>query len=271
MRERRQDDLALAARYGAYAGFRTEAAPIRVEYAGGNPAEDVTRLVDQHARAEGRFPDIGCGAGQTLCRLAPLVQEAWGFDMDRDLMGAARRRVSELGIENVTCVEGNVAEAADVAQLPDNHFDLALSQRGPNLNASLARKLRDDAIFIQELVSEFDFFPLMEGLGLRPVASYSPGGHEWLVRQYVDLGLFPVGTREYFYEEYFRNGDHLAAFLDELGPARWSLRAASSQDRRAFETYVREQTTPSGVRLLRHRRVFVLRRTRPTSYPRVSA
>lgn len=267
MGDQHQDDRDLAARFGAYAGFTTDAAPTRVVYDAGSPAEDIGRLLRHHARVGSHFLDIGCGAGHTLCRLAPHVREAWGFEQDRALLAATRRRASHLRLPNVTCVAGDIRESTEVAQLPDNHFDLALSQRGPNLNASLARTLRPDAIFIQELVSEFDGYPFHEMVGNRSPAPYSTAGGDALVRHYMEMGLFPIGLREYFYEEYFRDGDHLASYLGELGPVRWPQASPTDESRRAFTTYVREHTTPSGVRFLRHRRVFILRCNRPISYP----
>lgn len=271
MGEQSLDDGELAARYGAHASFRTDSAPAKAVYDSGNPADDLAQLLHHHARAESCLLDIGCGAGQTLCRLAPLVQEAWGFDQDRELVAAFRRRISQLELRNVTCVEGNVAEDADVAQLPDDHFDLAVSQRGPNINASLLRTLRPNALFIQEFVGEFDSYPLNEALGRRVAKPYSATGHESLMRQYMNLGLFPVGTREYFYEEYFRNDEHLAAYLGELGPVRWPQPTDANQDRQILTAYASEHMTPSGVRLVLHRRLFVMRRMRPGSDPRIDA
>jgi SAM-dependent methyltransferase len=267
MDEPGQNDRDLAARFGAYAGFSTDAAPTGVVYHAGNPAGDLATLLHQHVHAESRVLDIGCGAGQTIARLAPLVREAWGFEQDTELLDAARRRMSELGIRNVTLVAGNVAEDADVAQLPDGYFDLALSQRGPNINASLMSKLREDAFFLQELVSECDWYPLNEVLGRRIPVTYSASGHEELIQRYLNLGLFPVGTREYFSEAYFRDDEHLAAYLGELGPVRWPQDSDAVQDRNVLRTYAKEHTTPFGVRLLQHRRLFVLRRTAGSIFP----
>jgi SAM-dependent methyltransferase len=265
-----QVDRELAARFGAHASFQTDAAPASMVYSAGNPAEDLAGLLDQHVDAETRFFDIGCGAGQTIHRLAPRVCEAWGFDQDAALLNAARDRAAELGIGNATFVEGNVAEDADIAQLPDGYFDLALSQRGPNLNAAMLTKLRPDAIFIQEFVAEFDWYPLNEALGRRAATCYSATGHEQLVRHYLNLGLFPVGTREYFHEAYFRDSDHLAKYLGELGPARWPQDSDEIQDRSVLTAYAGEHTTALGVRLLHHRRIFVLQRAKPSYFPPIA-
>ena len=130
--------------YGAYASYYdTEAAPAHVDHYGETPPhEELARLLDVYARPDSRVLDIGCGAGFATCRLAAKVEEAWGFDQDARLLAAASLRAEVLGLTNVTLVEGNVAVAEDVARLPEARFDLAWSQRGPNLNEGLMRALR---------------------------------------------------------------------------------------------------------------------------------
>ena len=160
-------DRQLSESYGAYASYdNTEAAPAHVDHYGESPPhEELVRLLDVYARPESRVLDVGCGAGFATCRLAAKVAEAWGFDQDPRLLAAARRRVELLGLTNVTLVEGNVAVAEDMAGLPDARFDLAWSQRGPNLNEGLMRTLSPAAMVVQELVNGLDAYPLKEIFG----------------------------------------------------------------------------------------------------------
>ncbi len=264
-------DDELAARYGAYASFQTEGLPALVEYYGESPADEVARLLRLHARADSRVLDIGCGAGQTLCWLAPLVEQAWGFDQDADLLASARRRVASNSLGNVTLVAGNVVEAGDVRQLPEDHFHLAFSQRGPNINEALLRTLREDAIFIQELVGQFNGNLLGEIFGRRPITAGAVADSRGLLGQYAELNLFPVSVKEYFYEEFYRDADHLATALGQGATlSNWRLPRRPydpTRDRVALDLYARYNATPRGIRVLGHRYVFVLRRARVHYYP----
>jgi len=228
-------DDELAARYGAHAGFQTEAGPVRTEYHGESPVAEMERLLRLHTRPDSRVLDIGCGAGQTICRLAPVVEEAWGLDQDVALLGSARRRVAAQGLTNVTLVAGNVASPSDADQLPDARFDLALSQRGPHINTRLVHKLRDGAFFIQELVGEFDGYPLREIFGRRNYAAYWFTDQQDLLGRYAEFGLAPVSTREFFYEQFFQDADHLAAYLAQGA----SLRVCPKSQRRANRPSIR--------------------------------
>lgn len=208
--------------YGAYAGYYdTPAAPAHVDHYGETPPhEELTRLLDVYARPGSRVLDIGCGAGVATCRLGAKVTEAWGFDQDARLLAAARRRVEELGLANVTLVEGNVAVAEDLARLPEARFDLAWSQRGPNLNEGLMRALRPNAVVVQELVSDVDGYPLKEVFGRRTYAPYHHHGTDVLLHRYAELGLFPISVKDYLYDEFFRDAAHLETALRHGGICR---------------------------------------------------
>ena len=270
--ELRQLDKQLAGRHGAYLGYTTAEGPALVEYHGQPPSELVDRLLDLYAHPESCFLDVGCGAGHTLCRLAPRVREAWGIDMHEGPLTAARLRADAAGLTNLTLVRGNVAERTDVDQLPDRRFALALSRRGPNFNAALIQKLAPDAYAVQELVGGGDCAELRQLLGRRASTLYAGTGHEGTIRGYLLLGLFPVSSTELSYEEFFRDVEHLEAYLQQT-PANlsdWRLGPRpylAERDRRALELYGDYNRTPKGIRLLRHRWVFALRRVSPPAYP----
>ncbi len=268
-------DQQLKESYGAYASYYdTEAAPALVDHYGETPPhEEVERLLGVYSGPDSRVLDIGCGAGFTIGRLAAKVQEAWGFDQDARLLAAARRRVEVLGLSNVTLVEGNVAVAEDLARLPEAQFDLAWSQRGPNLNEGLMRALRPAAMVVQELVNDLGGYPLKEIFGRRALAP-DPHGAVGLIQYYADLGLLPVSVKDYAYDEFYRDAAHLETALrrgrhlhDWRVPTPGDYEPA--RDRPALELYVRYHTTDRGIRLTHRRTVFVFRRAVVHYYPAV--
>ncbi len=255
-------DQALAEKYGAYASFRHESDPIRVETYGDGPAEEVDRLLDVFAQPESRVLDLGCGAGFTLCRLAPKVAAIWGFDDNAELLEAARLRAAQAKIDNATFVHGNVAVAGDVAQLPDDTFDLVLSRRGPDVNQDLMPKLKPDAVVIQELYQ--DPLALLEIFGRKTFLRefwYNPHNK---VAKYYPLDLFPVSIKEYFTESFFRDADHLIAYLSRPNAFySWPMPPSpydETRDRAALELYIRYNSTPEGIRVINHRKVYLFRR-----------
>lgn len=264
-----QLDEELAQHYGAYASYRSDIDPVLVESYGDHPSDEVNRLLNVFAQPECSVLDLGCGAGHTLCRLAPHVNAIWGLDQDTNLLAAARLRAASLGLPNVTLVQGDATSASNVAQLPDNTFDLCFSRRGPNLNAELAAKLKPDALMVQELVQ--DPLGLKELFGRKPFLPEVGSESHALVQAYKWLGLLPVSAKEYFYNEYFHDVDHLTRYLS--GPAvlsNWwmpEMPYDASRDRAALELYVRYNTTAKGIRLTQHRKVYLFHRAHTDHYP----
>src|SRR5450631_167618 len=201
-------DEELARKYGSFASYQSDFAPAFVDYYGENPADEVQRLLELHCHSACNVLDIGCGAGQTLCRTASHVGYVWGIDRNNELLQAAQRRVTRFGLDNVTLRLADSTLSEEVAPLPNATFDIAYSQRGPNLNGLLLEKMTPDAIFIQELVSSFDGYPLKEIFGRTHYTPYSHGEQQSLQAYYAELDLFPVSTKEYFYEEYYRDSAH---------------------------------------------------------------
>ena len=255
-------DRKLAGRYGSYASYATKVDPIVVEAYGDGPADEVDRLLERYARPESCILDLGCGAGFTLCRLAPRVAAIWGFDQDADLLDAARQRVASLGLGNATLVLGNVAWPDHVAPLPDGTFDLVLSRRGPNVTAPLMAKLKPEAFVIQELYQ--DSPGILEMFGRKSLLADVGNDPHWLVDAYSWLELFPVSIKTYYYETTFRDAEHLAAYLSrEKALYSWPMPPMpydEERDRPALELYVRYNTTAKGVRVLNQRQVYLFRR-----------
>ena len=84
------------------------------------------------------------------------------------------------------------------------------------------------------------------------------------MKEYSWLDLFPVSIKEYFTESYFRDADHLIAYLSRPSAFySWPMPPIpydETRDRQALELYVRYNTTPDGIRMINHRKVYLFRR-----------
>lgn len=264
-----ETDRRLEARYGAYAGFVTDADPILVETHGDAPADEVDRLLDLFASPDTRLLDLGCGAGQTLCRLAPRVDAVWGVDLEQPLLDGARERAADL--TNVTLIEGDTTHAETVARLPEGYFTLVLSRRGPFLTADLMTRLTPDAHFVLEMAQ--DILGVKEMFGRRaflPTDFYA--GADGAILHQASLGLLPVSVKDYFTAQYFRDADHLAAFLATIPASlsNWWMEMRPYdplRDRAALDLYCRYNTTARGVRLIQRRKVTLFHRALKDYYP----
>jgi SAM-dependent methyltransferase len=265
-----QMDRDLAQRYGPYASYTTDDDPVILHY-GDNHVSEMDRLLDQYVGSGAHVLELGCGAGFTLCRLAHKTASVWGMDMTADLLEAARLRVREQNLTNVTLTFGDTTVDGDVAKLPDNHFTLAFSRRGPNIHAALLSKLTADAYYVQELVGQQNGFGLQELFGRKPFLPSIDGGGDGLIRDYAGIGLLPVSSKSYWYEMFFRDANHLEAYIRKgAWLSNWRLEPKpyeAERDRAALDLYVRYNTTAQGIRLLGHRWLYVFRRADVHYYP----
>ena len=267
--ERQQD---LAQRFGLYASFPAETDP-EFEFYGEGPAVEVARLLDLHAREDTRFLDIGCGAGGTIAVLALRVAEARGIDMTPALLEGAQARAREQGLTTTRWMLGDTTHPQTAAYLPPGHFSLALSQRGPNVNAALATSLAPGAIVIQELVGTYHGHPLQAVFGRLSYAFRQGCERDAFLTCYADLGLHVVSIREFFYDAFYRDVSHLEADLvrSPWQLSNWRVGHACpydpERDRAALALYARYHTTPRGIRVAHHRYVMVFQRRTVDYYP----
>jgi SAM-dependent methyltransferase len=264
-------DFELCKRFGAYASYETPNDPVKVDFFGDSPSAEIDRLLGRFAQSQSVVLDLGCGAGYTLCALAPKVSQIWGLDLEADLLAAARQRIETRGLENATLVQGNVSDASIGDRFPREAFDLVLSRRGPFLTPPLMDALKPDALFVVELAQ--DYLGLKEIFGRTPFVPKSPGDPESAVTAQNGLGLVPVSAKTYWYEEWFRDADHLARYLSAgASLSNWWLEPCpydENRDRAALELYVRYNRTDLGVRLTGCRKVYVFRRAATQFYPAV--
>ncbi|MHB8634872.1 MAG: class I SAM-dependent methyltransferase [Fimbriimonadaceae bacterium] len=266
-------DHAIAPSRGAYASYVTSNDPYRTDFHGDSPAVEMDRLLDALTQPHSKVLDLGSGAGFTLCRLASRVAEIWGVDLDRELMDACRARVKAIDAQNARLILGDTTDSAVLTQLPDSYFTLAFSRRGPFLTEALTKKLAPEALFVVELAQ--DFLGLKELFGRTPSLPRSSGDPDWAISVHAGVGFVPVSAKTYWYEEWFRDTDHLGVYLSQGAPLQnWWMEPCPyepSRDRPALELYARYNRTPEGIRLVGQRKVYVFRRHQTNYYPVVGA
>ena len=267
-----ENEKQLAERFRRYASFTTETDPVP-DYYGENPSEEMDRLIDNYIAPNTKFLDVGCGAGQTIARVAPKVEEVWGIEFVPDLLNFTRQRTDDLGLTNVSLVGGDASSETCTDKLSNNHFDFAISRRGPDFNPLLIEKLTKNAIVIQERIGNFNLHPLGYIFGRTVYAPYNYNVQPVLLNKYAEIHLFPVSFKEYFYEAFYQDIEHLEADLEKSPWSLYNWRVGeprpyeASRDRKALELFAHYNTTSRGIRILEHRMIFVLRKANLSFYP----
>jgi len=254
----------LSKKYGGYISFSTDADPVHIERYGESEDQDFERLLRTHITSTSQVVDLGCGAGQFTCDVARYAGQVWGIDQEQDVIVAAAERAESGNLHNVRFLCGHTQTPQVLDALPAD-LDVIYSRRGPNLGETLAQRLKVGGVFLQLQVAEFDGYPLREIMGRRDYSPYHFNNEHDLMVHYARMQMQPISVKSIFFDAYFRDVDHLEAFLTAI-PANltdWRMEMLPydrDRDRAALEHYARYQTTTAGVRLQRHRRVMAFRK-----------
>lgn len=120
--------------------------------------------------------DIGCGAGGYTLALAPYVKQAVGCDLSGNMIGCAKKRTSELEIENVLFSRVNW-HAASLAELGwEGKFDVVFAHHTP-------------------AVSDYDTFDKMFRCGKKAgFYCVNTRRHDMVLDQILaQIGILPLG------------------------------------------------------------------------------
>lgn len=195
------------------------------------------------------------------------MASVWNLDSDAALWDAARERLKAHGIPNATLIAGSGNDPGVVGLLPDAHFDLVLSRRGPGVNHTLLPKLAPDARVIQELW--LDPPGLLEIFGRKSALVDVGNNPRWLMDTYACLDLRAVSFKEYYFDLYFADADHLARYLSLptqlLSYPMPAMPYDDALDRQALELYVRYNEKRKGVHVIGRRMAGLFRRE-PVQY-----
>jgi len=86
--------------------------------------------------------DLCCGDGWFTLDIAKIAREVVAVDIDRDMLNAARHRVTEAGLANCAFVEGDAYELAALARRPVDFVFMANAFHGVQDRDRLVRSVR---------------------------------------------------------------------------------------------------------------------------------
>lgn len=235
----------VAARFGGY--HVAEGSPASNRFPHGNPEVAFETLVRNLAGARALGLDAGCADGRHTFELAPVFAHLTGIDVSEGMLEAAQRRKAELGITNV----GFEAADAERTGYASECFDLLYSRRGPTFYQEFARLLKPGGHYVEIQIGDRDARELKQIFGRgQDYGAWDDSFLERNVTELRDVGLDVIEAREYVYDDYFRDIDHLSFFLEGV-PIFTDYDAAA--DAAYLQRYAAEHIGPYGVALERHR------------------
>ncbi len=189
--------------------------------AGFDPSDDVEALVRHGLGAGSLVVDMGAGTGTFTVAVAPLCRRVVAVDVSPAMTAALRRRVQDLGLDNVDVVDGGFlsyehrAEPADVIfsrnalhQIPDFWKVIALDRMASFLRPGGVLRLRDLVFDVAPAEVEVRIEAWMAGAVDDPSIGYTAedlaehvrdecSTYSWLLDVMLDRTGFDVAERTY--------------------------------------------------------------------------
>lgn len=204
-------------------------------------------LVDQLGVRPGmKVLDLGCGDGTTAVPAARLGADVLGVDIAANLVAAGNARAKAEGLANLRFEEG---DASDLANLPDDSFDLVVTVFGAmfaprpyDVAKEMVRVTRPGGRIVMGNWIPGD--PTLVAQILKIAGAYSPPPPEGFVSpmtwgvegevtdRFGDAGLAPESVafdrRVYRFEHDAPAGEFLSLFRDYYGPTMNAYAAAEA-------------------------------------------
>ncbi|MET8880670.1 class I SAM-dependent methyltransferase [Streptomyces rubiginosohelvolus] len=251
MTQRQEFYSKVAEKFGGY----SSGAQRTTSFPQGDPEEHFDSLVREHGSPTARLLDVGCADGRNVLAVAPAFGRVEAIDLSAEMLASAERHRAGSGLDHVAFTVGD----ASATGFPDQTFDVVTSRRGPLFPQEFHRVLRPGGTVVYLGIGERDVQPLKEVFGRGQL--YGRWSGEPVVRherrRLEDAGLTVEEEREFSYDEFFHTSADLDRFL-QMVPIFEDYDSAT--DRRSFERYAAQATTPEGIHLARHWFVLCARR-----------
>lgn len=149
--------------------------------------ERFRQLIELHVKPTDHVMDLGCGTGEFTLAIASLAGQVTGVDVSRKRIDAAKVRLAESGVNNVTFAH---AAGQDLV-FPEDAFDVALSRYGPlgltDFLDEARRVVKPGGILLEITAGENDACEVQDVLGSEGMKP-APGKKERLRERLLASG-----------------------------------------------------------------------------------
>lgn len=243
----------VARKFGGYA-FGKHHPKYLSKYPNGDPEKIFKKKLLGLVNPDKIALDVGCGDGKFTFKIAEYFPKIIGIDTSQELLKIARAKQKSLKVDNV------VFKFQDACQtlFESVSFDVVYCRRGPSFFKEYYRILKNGGYYLEIGIGEKDT------LDLKNIFGRGQGFSKWNESRLVkdkkelkEIGFGIIYAKEFIYDEYYPSYKELDFFLQGV-PIFEDF--DSVKDREYLIDYCRKYQTKKGIRLNRHRVVFVVQK-----------
>jgi len=244
----------VARKFGGYA-YGLSNPKYTKEFTDGIPEDDFKNHLLSLSGKDKKVLDVGCGDCKFAFGISENFKEIVAIDNSTELLKVARSKQKELKNKNVKILRLD----ADRMKFENESFDIAFSRRGPTPYKEIYRILKPNGHYVIIEIGEKDT------MDLKKVFARGQGYGNWdnpvsekEKHSAINAGFITNFVKEYFYNEYYESYEDLDLFLQgvpifpDFDPEK---------DKRFLQKYIEKFKTKKGIKLPRHRVVFVFQKT----------
>ena len=210
--------------------------------------------IKKHAKKNSKILDLGTAAGEKVLKNFPECAEILGTDFSEEMIKAAKKNLKESGRKNISFKVMNNLEM----DTPDSYFDIVTARHTIIKPKQIYKTLKPGEYLIIRGVDKLDCWSLKKmfgrGQGFYDKKPISLIDYEAILNAgFKDVELIPLHIIEYY-----KTKDDLYALLLKV-PILDNLSEIEQNDvyeripieKDIFETYVNNNTTKKGIKLIR--------------------
>lgn len=242
----------VAKKFGGYS-FGTNDPEYSKEFENGDPEKDFENKLLKISNNKVAL-DAGCGDCKFAFRISKNFKKIIGIDTSVELLNVARSKKQILKIKNVSFM----LQDANKTGFKNGSFDVVFSRRGPTPLREMFRLLRSGGYFVIIEIGERDAMEIKKVFGRgQNYGDWNKSVQKTVKKEAEKIGFKTVFAKDYFYNEFYKSYEDLDLFLQGV-PIFENF--DTEKDSKYLKKYVKKFQIDKGIKLPRHRVVFVFQK-----------
>lgn len=224
------------------------------EYPKGEPEKVFKQKLIRVSEKDNVVLDLGCADGKFSLEVSPYFKKIIAIDLSQGMLNVGIKWQKEQKIKNVSFERMDAYKT----KYKDGSFDVIYSRRGPSKFSEIKRLLKKDGYYVEIEIGERDAQKIKEVFGRgQGFGDWKESRLKKQMKELEEMRFKITFAEEYSYNEYYKTEKDLITFLEGV-PIFEDFDV--KKDKECLDKYIKLYKTKKGIKLPRHRIVFVVKK-----------